>query len=170
MTTQEGQNIRVFLRCRPCESNPVSVENFGIETIPFPECKQGEIVAKMMYLSVDPYMRVQFNADSGVAYAKSWQIGQTFNGSGTGDIVESKDESFKLGDMIHLPMCWPFQKFVNFHPQALFSEADPTIGLHALRKVKRLEEIISLFETICFPEVLLCYERAVTVKYNESEV
>lgn len=59
----EEQNIRVFLRNRPGESNPVSVENFGTETVAIPECKQGEIVAKTLCLSVDPYMRVRFNAN-----------------------------------------------------------------------------------------------------------
>ena len=149
MTAQEGQNIRIFLRNRPGESNPVSIENFGIETVTIPECKEGEIIAKTLCLSVDPYMRVQFNADPGVAYVNSWQIGQTFNGSGTGVIVESKDESFQLGDVLHLPMCWPFQKFVNFNPQALLSNADLTIGLHALQKVK----------LVCMDEVAIdfCY-------------
>ena len=139
MTSTAGQNIRVFLRSRPGESNPVSLENFGIETVTTPTCKEGEIVAKTLCLSVDPYMRVRFNADSGVAYAKSWQIGESFDGSGTGVVVESRDESFdsfRPGDIIHLPMCWRFQKFVNFNPQALLANADPTIGLHALQKVK----------------------------------
>ena len=142
MTAREEQNIRVFLRSRPGESNPVSVENFGTETVAIPECKQGEIVAKTLCLSVDPYMRVRFNADSGVAYAISWQIGQTFDGSETGVVMQSKDESYQPGDIIHLPMCWPFQKFVNFNPQALLLAADPRIGLHALQKVKQTEEYI----------------------------
>ena len=138
MASHQKQNIRVFLRSRPGESNPVTLENFGTETVPIPTCKEGEIVAKTVCLSVDPYMRVRFNADSGVTYAKSWQIGETFDGSGTGIVVESKDDSFQCGDMVHLPMCWRFQKFVSFNPQALFSNADPTIGVHALQKVKLL--------------------------------
>ena len=135
MSTQQSQNIRVFLRSRPGKSNPVSVENFGVENIPVLECKEGEIIAKTLCLSVDPYMRVRFNENSGVAYVKSWLIGETIDASGTGIILESKDESFKSGDVIHLPLCWPFQRFVNFNPQTLLSNADPTVGLHALQKV-----------------------------------
>ncbi|XP_028409882.1 prostaglandin reductase 2-like [Dendronephthya gigantea] len=136
MATQQSQNIRVFLRSRPGESNPVSVENFAIENIPILECKDGEIIAKTLCLSVDPYMRCRFNENSGVDYMKSWQIGETIDASGTGVILESKDESFKPGDVIHLPMCWPFQKFVNFNSQKLLSNADSTDGLHALQKVE----------------------------------
>ena len=136
MTTQKEQNIRVFLRSRPGESNPVSQENFGTETVTIPTCEEGEIVAKTVCLSVDPYMRVRFNADSGVAYAKSWQVGESFDGSGMGIVMESKDDSFRPGDLVHLPMCWPFQKIVKFNPRALLASADPTIGIHALQKVK----------------------------------
>lgn len=145
MQSKLGQNNRVYLCSRPGKCSPVSLENFAIETIAVPKCDDGEILVKTLCLSVGPYMRCRFNADSGVAYAKSWEIGDTIDASGVGTVIESKDNSHCLGDMIYLPMCWPFQNYVKFNPSAMLSNADPTVGAHSLMKVPHPYETSNFF-------------------------
>lgn len=59
--------------------------------------KDGEILAKAVWLSVDPYMRL---------FADSYTIGQTMVGEQVAQIVESKNPGFKEGDYVIASFGW----------------------------------------------------------------
>ena len=64
---------------------------------PVPEVKDGQALARVKYLSVDPTMRVWMAMDS---YLPAVAIGEVMRAAGLAEIVESKHAQFKKGDKI----------------------------------------------------------------------
>ena len=56
---------RIVFHNRPGVDKVPTESNFAVERIEIPQCKEGEILVKTMYLSVDPYMRCRMNEDTG---------------------------------------------------------------------------------------------------------
>ena len=67
-------NTAVALKKRPEADQPVALDDFTISVTDV-ELEKADIVAKTLYLSVDPYMRCRFNSDTGVDYVKPFAIG-----------------------------------------------------------------------------------------------
>lgn len=74
-----------------------------IET-PIPALKDGEVLVKALYLSVDPYMRGRISGMK--SYAAPVEIGQVMVGGGVAEVVESKNANFKAGDVVDTYMGW----------------------------------------------------------------
>jgi NADPH-dependent curcumin reductase len=64
---------------------------------PVPELKDGEALAKVKYLSIDPTMRVWMAMDS---YLPAVAIGEVMRAGGLAEVVESKHAQFKKGDKV----------------------------------------------------------------------
>ncbi|XP_020895002.1 prostaglandin reductase 2 [Exaiptasia diaphana] len=128
---------QVVLQSRPGKTNPPSEENFAyakappIESQPI-ECKDGEIVAKTLYLSVDPYMRGRMNDHIGTtlshlsSYIEPWSLGEPLSGGGVGVVVESKCDGFVKGDIVQAPFpgFWPWQNNVLFPSEVELTKVD----------------------------------------------
>ena len=71
------------------------------ETVPL---KSGEILIKVKFLSIDPYMRGRMN--DGVSYAAPAKIGEPMTGETAGTVVESKSDIYKVGDNICIHKGW----------------------------------------------------------------
>ncbi|CAH3035387.1 unnamed protein product [Pocillopora meandrina] len=108
----ETQNV-VVLHSRPGVDKPPSESNFALERRKIPECKEGEILVKTLYLSVDPYMRCRMNEDSGSNYLTPWSIGEAPSGGGVGQVIHSRSEKFHEGDIVQSGG-WPWQEFSVF--------------------------------------------------------
>lgn len=91
MTTQQ-----IILASRP-KGLPVS-DDFRMEKIDLPQLQAGQLLLKGRYYSVDPYMRGRMN--DAKSYVPPFKIGQPLNGSVIGDVLESKSDQFKSGDMV----------------------------------------------------------------------
>ena len=113
MAESRISNKSVILRSRPGAENPPSESNFSLVSRDVPECGEGEILVKTLYLSVDPYMRCRMNKDTGVAYLTPWPLGGLPSGGGVGVVEKSRTESFKAGDILE-SFLWPWQEFVVF--------------------------------------------------------
>jgi leukotriene B4 12-hydroxydehydrogenase/15-oxo-prostaglandin 13-reductase len=74
-----------------------------IET-PVPALRDGEVLLRALYLSVDPYMRGRMNAAK--SYAPSVEIGELMVGGGVARVVESKNPDYDAGDVVNLQMGW----------------------------------------------------------------
>ena len=90
------------LASRP--SGPVSEDNFKLVESEAPRPKDGEVLVKSLWLSLDPYMR--FRMDDVKSYAPSVQIGEVMVGQGAGEVVESKHPAFKQGDTVLVQSGW----------------------------------------------------------------
>lgn len=112
---------RIVFRNRPGVDKVPTESNFALERMEIPQCKEGEILVKTLYLSVDPYMRCRMNEDTGAAYLTSWTIGEPPAGGGVGKVVRSDSQKFKVGDIVE-SFAWPWQEFV------VFSDGNPNLS------------------------------------------
>ena len=81
----EQQNKSIVLAGRPI-GEPIA-DNFRLETTPIPEVKDGQVLIKVLYLSLDPYMRGRMSAAK--SYAEPVPIGEVMTAETAGVIVQS---------------------------------------------------------------------------------
>jgi len=89
-------NKRVMLARRP-EGEPVDAD-FRLVEEPVPECRDGEVLLRTRYLSLDPYMRGRMSAAR--SYAKSVEIGEMMVGGAVSEVLDSKNAAFRKGDFV----------------------------------------------------------------------
>ena len=96
------QMQRITLASRP--TGAPTPENFKLETGPVPTPGQGEILVRVHYMSLDPYMRGRM--DDGPSYAQPVPIGGTMEGGSVGEVIASQAEGIGVGDMVFGPLGW----------------------------------------------------------------
>jgi NADPH-dependent curcumin reductase CurA len=78
--------------------------NFNLIETPIPALKDGEFLARAMYISVDPYMRGRISQAK--SYAAGVEIGGVMVAGGVARVVESKNPNFAVGDIVDPYMGW----------------------------------------------------------------
>jgi NADPH-dependent curcumin reductase len=89
-------NQRIVLASRPT-AEPTA-DNFRLEEVPVPPLKDGQVLVRIHYLSLDPYMRGRMN--DGKNYATPQPIGETMVGGTVGEVLESQHKAFAVGDKV----------------------------------------------------------------------
>jgi len=74
------------------------LENFEIIESPLPEIRHGEVLIKILWLSLDPYMRGRMSTAK--SYAASLNEGDVIMGGAVGQVVNSNTSQFKAGDIV----------------------------------------------------------------------
>lgn len=69
-----------------------------------PELASGQILVKVIWLSLDPYMRGRMNDVQ--SYAKPLQIGEVMTGETAGVVVESRSSLYAVGDHVTVHKGW----------------------------------------------------------------
>ena len=92
----EKNNRQVLLSSRP--NGKPTKNNFLINHASIPSPKDGEVLIKTIYLSLDPYMRGRMN--SGKSYANPQEIGQVMIGGTVGKVIDSKNSDYIKGDFV----------------------------------------------------------------------
>ena len=95
--------------------------NFKLVESQIPELATGQVLVRHHFMSLDPYMRGRMNDSK--SYAVPQALGQTMGGGTVGEVVESQNDKFKVGD-----------KVVGMGGWQQYSVVDAT-QLGALRKV-----------------------------------
>ena len=72
--------------------------NFALEPIKLPKLDKGMVRVANRWLSVDPYMRGRMNDVK--SYVPPFAIDAPMEGGAVGEVVESKSDAFKPGDMV----------------------------------------------------------------------
>src|SRR3954449_10553279 len=80
ITTREWQ-----LAARP-HGEPTP-DDFRLVELERPDPADGQVVVRMLAMSVDPYMRGRMNA--GKSYAAAWEVGETMRGGAVGREIDS---------------------------------------------------------------------------------
>ena len=88
-------NRQLVLRQRPKEL--LAPGDLELVETPIPELKDGQALARVKYLSIDPTMRIWMVVDS---YLTAVGIGEVMRAIGFAEIVESKSAEFKKGDKV----------------------------------------------------------------------
>lgn len=114
------QMQHITLASRP-EGAPTP-ENFALQTAPVPTPGAGEVLVRVHYMSLDPYMRGRM--DGGKSYAAAVPIGATMEGGGVGEVIASQSDRFQPGDIAFGPFGWathavaPAQQCRKVDPEA----------------------------------------------------
>ena len=112
-------NQQIHLVSRP--TGEASVDNFKLVEAEVPELKDGQVLVRHHFMSLDPYMRGRMND------AKSYAVPQPLNavmqGGTVGEVVASKNTGYAVGDQV-----------VGFGGWQQFSVADASVP-GVLRKV-----------------------------------
>ena len=74
---------QIVLASRP--KGPPIAENFRLETVPMPALPTGGLLLRVLYLSLDPYMRGRM--DDAKSYAKPVGIGEVMTGECVCEVV-----------------------------------------------------------------------------------
>ena len=89
-------NKQIHLVSRP--TGEAVAENFKLAEAEVPELKDGQVLVRVHYLSLDPYMRGRMND------AKSYAVPQPLNavmqGGTVGEVVASKNAAYAVGDKV----------------------------------------------------------------------
>jgi NADPH-dependent curcumin reductase len=96
------ENKRVVMASRP--TGWVTENNFRIETSPVSKPQDGEILVKNLWLSLDPYMRGRMNDTK--SYAARQEIGEVMIGGAVGEVIESRNAKFAVGDKVVGMLGW----------------------------------------------------------------
>jgi len=73
-------------------------DSFELREDERPTPRHGDLLVRVRYLSVDPYMRGRMrDADS---YADPWEVGDVLRGGVVGEVVESGSDRYAAGDLV----------------------------------------------------------------------
>ena len=90
------QNKQFQLDNRPVGEALAS--NFKLVVSDTPTLQDGQVLVRHHFLSLDPYMRGRMN--DGKSYAQPQPLGQTMIGGTVGEVIESKNPRFSVGDKV----------------------------------------------------------------------
>ena len=93
---------RIVLASRP-DGTPTH-DNFRLETVPLPEPSDGEVLVRVHYMSLDPYMRGRM--DDAKSYAQPVPVDGLMEGGSIGEVIASKSAAFAVGDFAFGPFGW----------------------------------------------------------------
>ena len=90
------QNQQILLDNRP--QGEAVESNFKLVQAEVPALRDGEVLVRHHYLSLDPYMRGRMNDSK--SYAASQPLGEVMIGGTVGEVVESRNPKFAAGDQV----------------------------------------------------------------------
>ncbi len=99
-------------------------ENWELEEEEINPTQEGRVLARALYLSVDPYMRGRISAKKG--YAKGVEIGEVMIGGAVAEVVESKHPEWQVGDLLET-FNFGWQEYAVLDPSTV-TRVDPEIG------------------------------------------
>src|SRR5579863_3506777 len=102
MTMTEAMAKQIVLASRP--KGPPTAANFRLEDIPMPQLPRGGLLLRVLYLSLDPYMRSRM--DDAKSYAKSVDIGEPMRGETVCEVMASDRPGYAKGDIVLAHTGW----------------------------------------------------------------
>lgn len=96
MSVSDVKNHAVVLKQRP--QGEIQSGDLVMEERPVRAPGEGEVVAQVLWLSLDPYMRPRMNDAKG--YMDPIAIDEVIVGESVARIVESRSDTLKVGDLV----------------------------------------------------------------------
>jgi NADPH-dependent curcumin reductase CurA len=130
MAQSNRLNRRVVLASRP--AGAATLACFRLEHTPVPDIRQGEVLLRTLWLSLDPYMRGRMS--DAPSYAAPVQLGAVMIGGTVARVEKSQHASFAPGDLVVAMSGW--QDYAVSDGKGLFKlpadEARPSYALGVL--------------------------------------
>jgi NADPH-dependent curcumin reductase CurA len=115
-------NQQVLLDNRPTAEAVAS--NFKLVTTDTPALSPGQVLVRHHFLSLDPYMRGRMNDSK--SYAVPQALGQTMGGGTVGEVVESRNPRFAVGDKVVGMGGWQEYSVVDANQVGALRKVDTT--------------------------------------------
>lgn len=115
------RNVQVVLASRP--TGWVDESNFRFVEGPVPAPREGELLVRVDWLSLDPYMRGRMN--EGKSYAARVELGDVMVGGTVGTVMASRHPKFAEGDKVLGMLGW--QRFAVSDGKGLMKLPDPRL-------------------------------------------
>ena len=103
------QSTRIVLASRP--DGAPTTDNFRLEVVSLPELSEGQVLIRVIYLSLDPYMRGRMSTAE--SYADPVEIDEVMVGGTVGQVVESRHPQFSAGDYVLAYAGWQSHAVVD---------------------------------------------------------
>ncbi|WP_420748952.1 NADP-dependent oxidoreductase [Rhodococcus sp. O3] len=103
------QSTRIVLASRPVGAP--TPENFRTETVDVPEPGDGQILVRVVYLSLDPYMRGRMS--DAKSYAPPVELGDVMVGATVAQVVTSRHPDIAEGDYVLAGTGWQTHAVVD---------------------------------------------------------
>jgi NADPH-dependent curcumin reductase CurA len=100
---------RIVLVARP-KGEP-QASDFRLEETPIPQPTEGQVLLRVLYLSLDPYMRGRMNV--GPSYAPPVGIGEVMEAGTVAEVLESKSPQYRPGDIVLSRSGWQEYAIAN---------------------------------------------------------
>ncbi len=114
-------NRQIILKSRP--AGLPTVANFELTETSAPSPKEGELLVKALYISVDPYMRSRMS--DAKSYVPSFEIGKPMDGGVVAEVIESNHPDFVAGDAVLGHLQWQETQTVNAQHVTKLDKAAP---------------------------------------------
>ncbi|MEX0285175.1 MAG: NADP-dependent oxidoreductase [Paracoccaceae bacterium] len=114
------QMYRIALASRPTGA-PVA-ENFSYEACDVPTPGEDEVLVRVHYMSLDPYMRGRM--DDAKSYSAPVPIGGTMEAGGVGEVIASNSPAFQPGDFAFGMFGWATH---GIQPAKMLRKVDPNV-------------------------------------------
>ena len=101
---QEEINRQIVLKSRP-SGYPV-LDNFELIHSDIPDIKDGELLIRTVWMSLDPYMRGRIKESAQLGLGSAHPLGQTMPGGTVGRVVLSKNPNIPIGSFVDSPSGW----------------------------------------------------------------
>jgi NADPH-dependent curcumin reductase CurA len=121
ITTREWQ-----LAARP-HGEPTP-DDFRLVELERPDPGEGQVVVRMLAMSVDPYMRGRMRL--GPSYAPPWEIGETMQGGAVGRVVQSRSADVPEGALVLTNAGWRDVAVLDAAHVGVLSDADVPPSYH----------------------------------------
>jgi NADPH-dependent curcumin reductase CurA len=116
------RNQQIVLDNRP--QGEAVASNFKLVATDTPALQDGEVLVRHHYLSLDPYMRGRMNESK--SYAASQPLGEVMIGGTVGEVVESKNARYAVGDKVVGMGGWQEYSVVNAEQPGALRKVDTT--------------------------------------------
>lgn len=89
-------NREIILTSRP--KGMANLSNFSLKESKIKDLKEGEVLIKSLFISVDPYMRSRMN--EGPSYIPPFALNEPLTGGAIGKVIASKSDKLKVDDVV----------------------------------------------------------------------
>ncbi|MEL0167227.1 MAG: NADP-dependent oxidoreductase [Pseudomonadaceae bacterium] len=118
-------NRKVVLNKRP--QGEIQDGDLALAEEPVRELKDGEVLIKTLWLSLDPYMRPRMNDSKG--YMDPIEIGAPIVGESVGRVVESKSDNYAVGDVVTVYSGWQEYCIIPGNAEMVYKIKDQGVPL-----------------------------------------
>jgi len=115
-------NQQILLDNRPTAE--ARADNFRLASVEVPPLRDGEVLVRHHYLSLDPYMRGRMNDSK--SYAAAQPLGEVMGGGTVGEVVESRAPRYQVGDTVAGMGGWQEYSVVDTSQPGLLRKVDTT--------------------------------------------